>query len=297
MSSRSSMRPASPSIRAQLRRSSAAQVRKTSATAPANVMATRRRVLDRPRGVPARLEAGLHGERRPATEPALDHVRHVPAVIAQHAASRHRGIEAPVVVSARPAAAGLGAERVPGHARGPADLARAQEVARRGARWARDASCGRCGARSRDARARSATAASSSGRPHERLLAEHVHARARARPRIRGAWLDGGVQMSTKSRRAAPSRDSTESNQRAAGRRSAPTARRVGRVSLTATMSTSRRSSQPGRWPWTATLPRPMIPPLTGPCATGPFSRARAGAARRSGPRRGWRGRRGPGPR
>src|SRR5713226_6829989 len=75
------------------------------------------------------------------------------------------------------------------------------------------------------------------------------------------AWLEGGVQMSTKSR-GSPSRSSSgESYQRAPGRSREHSARWPGRASAAAAISTSGRSSQPGRCPWMATLPRPMIPP------------------------------------
>src|SRR5713226_7327204 len=75
------------------------------------------------------------------------------------------------------------------------------------------------------------------------------------------AWLEGGVQMSTKSR-GSPSRSSSgESYQRAPGRSREHSARWPGRASAAAAISTSGRSSQPGRCPWMATLPKPMIPP------------------------------------
>src|SRR3990167_7362782 len=67
--------------------------------------------------------------------------------------------------------------------------------------------------------------------------------------------------MSMKSNPSPARSSSAESYQRARGSRAAASARCAGRVSVTATISTSRRSSQPGRWPWTATLPSPMMAP------------------------------------
>src|SRR6476469_645673 len=67
--------------------------------------------------------------------------------------------------------------------------------------------------------------------------------------------------MSTKSRASWASSDSTESCQRAAGSASAHTARRAGFASVAATISQSARARHPGRWPCTATLPRPRRAP------------------------------------
>src|SRR5438309_4632162 len=78
---------------------------------------------------------------------------------------------------------------------------------------------------------------------------------------MRGAWLEGGVQMSTKSSGPPSSSPSGESSPRASGRRRWHSARCPGRASAAAAIRTSGRSSQPGRCPWMATLPRPMIPP------------------------------------
>src|SRR2546429_6145272 len=76
-----------------------------------------------------------------------------------------------------------------------------------------------------------------------------------------GAWLDGGVQTSTKSRPVTPRRASTLSNQRAPGSRATASLRRAGSRSLTATISTPSLASQPGTWPSSATLPSPMMAP------------------------------------
>src|SRR6267143_805348 len=78
---------------------------------------------------------------------------------------------------------------------------------------------------------------------------------------MRGAWLEGGVQMSTKSSGSRSRSSSGESYQRASGRSRWHSARCPGRASAAAAIRTSGRSSQPGRCPWMATLPRPMIPP------------------------------------
>src|SRR5215475_1571536 len=67
--------------------------------------------------------------------------------------------------------------------------------------------------------------------------------------------------MSTKSRSARVRSPSGDSYQRAPGSRSAASRRRAGSTSVVATISTSPRRSQPGRWPWTATLPRPTMAP------------------------------------
>src|SRR5215468_7926700 len=69
--------------------------------------------------------------------------------------------------------------------------------------------------------------------------------------------------MSTKSSDGSRRRADAASCQRAPGSRSAHTARWAGRTSVAATIWTSSRASQPGTWPWTATLPRPMIAPRT----------------------------------
>src|SRR5438094_984523 len=76
-----------------------------------------------------------------------------------------------------------------------------------------------------------------------------------------GAWLEGGVQTSTKSRPVTPRRSSTLSNQRAPGSRATASLRRAGSRSLTATISTPSLASQPGTWPSSATLPSPMMAP------------------------------------
>src|SRR5262249_38436992 len=79
--------------------------------------------------------------------------------------------------------------------------------------------------------------------------------------RMSFAWLHGGVQMSTKSSGASASKRSALSYQRLAGRCRARAACRAGSASVAATIPTSRRMSQPGNGPGSATLPRPMIAP------------------------------------
>src|SRR4029450_3162879 len=67
--------------------------------------------------------------------------------------------------------------------------------------------------------------------------------------------------MSTKSS-APPARSpAAVGYQRVAGAWATRTARCSGRASVPATISTSRRRRQPGRWPRGATLPRPMSAP------------------------------------
>src|SRR5215831_14752732 len=76
-----------------------------------------------------------------------------------------------------------------------------------------------------------------------------------------GAWLLGGVQMSTKSTAASARSSFGVAYQRAPGAWAETSACCSGRTSVTATISTSRRRRQPGRCPCRATLPRPMIAP------------------------------------
>src|SRR6266853_2393531 len=109
-------------------------------------------------------------------------------------------------------------------------------------------------------RASPARRASSSGAPTSGFSQRTCTPRASAAS-IRAAWLEGGVQMSTKSSASRASSDSTESCQRAAGSRAPHSACRAGLTSVAATISQSRRACQPGRWPCTATLPRPMRAP------------------------------------
>src|SRR5512144_1770899 len=109
-------------------------------------------------------------------------------------------------------------------------------------------------------RASPASRTSSSGAPTSGFSQSTCRPRASAAS-IRVAWLEGGVQISTKSSVSAASSDSTEACQRAAGSRAAHSPRRAGRASVAATISQSRRACQPGRWPCTATFPRPMTAP------------------------------------
>src|SRR4029453_8473515 len=67
--------------------------------------------------------------------------------------------------------------------------------------------------------------------------------------------------MSTKSSDPAARSAPGVGYQRVAGAWATRTARCSGRASVPATISTSRRRRQPGRWPWRATLPRPMSAP------------------------------------
>ena len=286
------MRPASPSIRAQLRRSSAAQVSRTSAAASAKVNAQRRGVLDRRAGVPARLEAGLHGQ-GPGAEPPLDDVdtrasrdrsaRRLPPPPDRAASCRR---------CPSPAAAGCGAERMPHDPGRPADLTRVQEIG-----GEPDDRCvmpvvdrvEHASPTLGPARPRTELI----GRPHQGLLAEHVHAALERGPDQR-AWLDGGVQMSTKSSRGVGEEGSAESNQWAPGRRSAPD-RALGGPHVAdgddLDVRAARASRAGGRA--AATLPRPMMAPLAASRHSKPVSER----TRRSAPRRGWRARPAPGPR
>src|SRR5262245_2732720 len=79
--------------------------------------------------------------------------------------------------------------------------------------------------------------------------------------RMSGAWLEGGVQMSTKSSEVSDRSSGAVGYQRAPGAWATRTVRCSGRASVPPTISTSRRRRQPGRWPWRATLPRPMSAP------------------------------------
>src|SRR5499426_725390 len=67
--------------------------------------------------------------------------------------------------------------------------------------------------------------------------------------------------MSTKSSGASDRSSAAVGYQRVPGAWATRTARCSGRASVPPTISTSRRRRQPGRWPWRATLPRPMSAP------------------------------------
>src|ERR1043166_4316156 len=67
--------------------------------------------------------------------------------------------------------------------------------------------------------------------------------------------------MSTKSRSSAVRRSAAESYQRAWGRREAASPLSSARAPVPAPISTPGREPHPGRCPWIATLPKPMIAP------------------------------------
>src|SRR5581483_12139957 len=78
---------------------------------------------------------------------------------------------------------------------------------------------------------------------------------------ISGAWLLGGVQMSTKSSVLSDSRSSTPACQRPPGQASRKALPCAATASVAATISTPLTACQPGRCPFAATLPNPIKPP------------------------------------
>ncbi len=197
-------------------------------------------------------------------EPALDHVEDVPAVIGQHAAARDRRVEPPVARPAVAAAAGWVRSVCQATRAHRPDRALAEELggARTMGAW-----CQLCtvwstrarGAREpgHGARARRASPPAASRRARA--------GRARARPR-------SGPRGSTAACRRRRSRvvrgqqglDASRTSARRAGA-ARHSACRAGWSRWRRRSSTSGRSRQPGRWPCTATLPRPMIAPRSHP--------------------------------